>query len=903
MFVLVPQINTFLLALRSLMLLVGLAVLSSTLVYAQNLPTDKGLTPIHVQLNWHHQYQFGGFYAALQQGYYQQAGLDVHLHPFQVEKNVLSEVLEGRVQFGIGYSSVIADYIKGAPIQLVLASFQHSPMVLLTHEPIADLSELASKTGMYSDSMQVLSLLNKASKQNKQAVQRRYANTHLAEFINHHVDFYGAHVTNEPFQLQELGVPYHIVDPKLYGVNSAEDLVYTTKAYANAHPAVVAAFREATIKGWQFAIENPETVIDFMLTHYSVPKSHRALMYEAKALKPYVSVGSRPIGVVESARLKDTAVELKEIGLINQAQFDAFDPESFMGITKGKVSLSASELDYLAKHPTIKLANDIDWAPFEFIDEEGNYRGLTAEYFEIFEQKLGVKFIPEKQLPWNEVLKLASEGKLTLFSGATRTPERQKYMHFTDPYLSFPMMLVAKNDVNYIDDFQQLNGKKVAVIRGYFAHEHFKNNFPNVQLVIVDSVKEGLTAVMSGKALAYAENLGAANYAMRQYGLTGLSFVGESNQRFELAIGVHQSDPILFSIMQKALASVSEEEKRAIYDRWIHIELVKRLDQQQLWQLSGYVLAVLVILFSILLVYRYQRNRFQHYITQVNELNLASKIDLATERVVWVSQSYARLRGCDADDLIGRRFSEFAGNQVSQQEIAAIKQQLLAGQTWVGEVQGRRCDGEAYWVKLTLTPQANLFGNMTHVWATRVDITDKKRIEELSNTDELTKLYNRHYFNQALPSLYQHYQGSGKHLCMASIDIDFFKLINDTYGHVVGDRVLQQIADCLKNCCSQATDLESTLAFRLGGEEFMLIAFTKDVESFYQHLENLRKQILDAKIENRLAPLGYLSISMGACCWPHDDAVNWDALYRQVDDLLYQAKASGRNQIVIAEFQ
>ncbi|HQR96350.1 MAG TPA: ABC transporter substrate-binding protein, partial [Thiotrichales bacterium] len=99
------------------------------------------MTPIHVQLNWHHQYQFGGFYAALQQGYYRQAGLDVHLHHFQAEKNVLAEVLEGRAQFGIGYSTTIADYIKGAPIQLVLASFQHSPMVLLTHEPIGDLSE------------------------------------------------------------------------------------------------------------------------------------------------------------------------------------------------------------------------------------------------------------------------------------------------------------------------------------------------------------------------------------------------------------------------------------------------------------------------------------------------------------------------------------------------------------------------------------------------------------------------------------------------------------------------------------------------------------------------------------------------------------------------------------------
>ncbi|MCL4555526.1 MAG: transporter substrate-binding domain-containing protein [Gammaproteobacteria bacterium] len=853
------------------------------------------MTLIHVQLNWHHQYQFGGFYAALQQGYYRQAGLDVHLHHFQAEKNVLAEVLEGRAQFGIGYSTTIADYIKGAPIQLVLASFQHSPMVLLTHEPIGDLSELIGKTGMYSDSMQVLSLLNKATKQKKDSIQKRYANTNLNEFVSKNVDFYGAYITNEPFQLQELGIPYHIVDPKLYGVNSAEDLVFTTKAFANANPAIVAAFREATIKGWQFAIENPDTVIDFMLAHYSVPKSRRALFYEAKALTSYVSVGTRPIGVVEPARLKDTALELKEIGLINQAQFDAFEPERFMGMTKGKVSLSASELDYLAKNPTIKLANDIDWAPFEFVDNEGFYQGVSADYFRLFEEKLGVKFEHEKSRSWSQVVEDAIAGKLLIYSCASPTPERQKYMHFTDPYISFPMVLIARNDVNYIDNFNLLNGQTVAVVKDYWSHEYLKTQFPKINLLVVDSVKEALTAVVTGKAIAYSDNLAVANHYIRQYGMSGLTFVGESQEKFEMAIGVHQSDPILFSIMQKALASVSEDEKRVIYDRWIHIELIKRLDKKQLWELSGYAFSIIALLFITLLVYRYQRNRFQHYINQINELNFASKIELATEKVVWVSQSYAALRGCEVGDLIGQRYTEFASDRVSQEAIQAIKQQLIAGKTWIGEVEGKRCNGEHYWVKLTLTPEKNWLGKITHVWATRVDITDKKRIEVLSNTDELTKLYNRHYFNKTLPSLQQQYQGSGKHLCLASIDIDYFKLINDTYGHLVGDRVLQQVADYLKACCTE----EGAMAFRLGGEEFMLVAFVADVDDFYQQLERLRQQILAAKIENRDAPLGYLSISIGACCWPDGQPSDWDALYRQVDDLLYQAKQSGRNQLVL----
>jgi diguanylate cyclase (GGDEF)-like protein len=89
------------------------------------------------------------------------------------------------------------------------------------------------------------------------------------------------------------------------------------------------------------------------------------------------------------------------------------------------------------------------------------------------------------------------------------------------------------------------------------------------------------------------------------------------------------------------------------------------------------------------------------------------------------------------------------------------------------------------------------------------------------------------------------------------------------------------------------------MAFRLGGEEFMLVAFVADVDDFYQQLERLRQQILAARIENRDAPLGSLSISIGACCWPDGQPSDWDALYRQVDDLLYQAKQSGRNQLVL----
>lgn len=644
---------------KFILLIVSLCVFISP-VSAIDTPTSSALKPIHVQLNWHHQYQYAGFYAAIMQGYYQQAGLDVQLHAYQGKELPLAEVLSGRAQFGLGYSTIIADYIKGAPIQMVMASFQHSPMVLLTHHPINDLSELVGKVGMYSDSMQVLSLLNKATKQSQRPITKLTATTHLQAFIRHEVDFYGAYVTNEPYQLDELGVPYYVVDPKLYGVNSAEDFVFTSKTFANANPAMLASFREATIKGWEYALEHSEAVIDFMMANYHVPKSRNALRYEAKALRPYVSVGTRPIGVVEPTRLKDTAMELKEIGMITSSQLNHFEPESFLGVPK----------------------------PF-----------------------------------------------------------------------------------------------------------------------------------------------------------------------------------------------------------------ANRLDEQLVLELSGYALLMLSILFALMLIYRYQRNRFEHYINQVNELNYASKIDLASEKIIWVSESYAQLRACDANQMIGQSFLEFARRSLDTTEIERIKQQLRHGQTWVGEVEGQTCLDESYWVKLTLTPQTNWLGKVTHVWATRVDITDKKRIESLLNTDELTQLYNRHYFNKMLPLLREQHLGSGRHLCLASIDIDYFKLINDTYGHFVGDLVLKQVADTLKSCCVS----DDTLAFRLGGEEFMLVAFVQDVDGFYRQLDRLRIAVLDANIENKNAPLGKLSISIGACCWPDGHQTDdWELLYRQVDDLLYQAKQAGRNQLMLA---
>ena len=171
------------------------------------------LTPITVQVNWNHQFEFAGFYAAIMQGYYADAGLDVTVKAWQPGIYGVDEVVNGNAQFATGYTSVIADYAKGAPISLVMTSFQFSPMVLLSHEPVVSLEQLSGKKIMHYSNMQIMALIQKSQSVVKEPVIEISSTGNLQDFIDKKADFYAAYHTNEPNRLSEEGVPFLYLRP------------------------------------------------------------------------------------------------------------------------------------------------------------------------------------------------------------------------------------------------------------------------------------------------------------------------------------------------------------------------------------------------------------------------------------------------------------------------------------------------------------------------------------------------------------------------------------------------------------------------------------------------------------------------------------------------------------------
>lgn len=459
------------------------------------------------------------------------------------------------------------------------------------------------------------------------------------------------------------------------------------------------------------------------------------------------------------------------------------------------------------------------------------------------------------------------------------------------------MVLVGQKELSVIPDYEQLNGHTVAVVKGYWSHETLAKNYPKIKLLLVNSVKEGLEAVIDGRAMVYSGNLGAINYAINQYGLTGIHVIGQSEHRFELAVGVRKDKPVLFSILQKGLASITEEERREIFNHWIQLEMVSRLDKRQLFEVALVILVVVLTMLFWVMFYRYQKNKQQIYINQIHELTYATLIDLETLTFNWVSDSFCRLTGYTKLELLGRSYLTLAAHDLPKSRQEYIQKWVLDGRTWQGEMEGKTASGTPYWVELTLTPVHNIWGRVYQVWATRVNISDRKRIEQISITDDLTELYNRRYFNQIFGRELKRSQRGEEPLSVAMIDIDFFKKINDRYGHQKGDEVLKQVAGLLKQHFARETDF----IFRMGGEEFFVLASFDSRETFQKHLEDLCHHVEGLGILNESSKHGLLTISVGAAFLPPDEMVGSDGVYHLVDEALYEAKQQGRNQVVMVK--
>ncbi len=236
--------------------------------------------------------------------------------------------------------------------------------------------------------------------------------------------------------------------------------------------------------------------------------------------------------------------------------------------------LSLEEKKWLSEHPSINLAPDPAFLPIEIIDEQGNYKGIAADYIHLLEKKINVKFNILALKNWDEVLQKTKEKKNDMWGAATPTPQRREYMLFTKPFIELPAVILVRKGVDkLLNNVDDLKGMRVAVVSGYGVHDYLSNKYPSLELDPVPDIQTGLKKASFGLVDAMISNIALATFYIEEGGITNLRIGGESGFVYKWGIASRKDWPELNSILEKGLAKITPEERIKIYRKWAGVKL------------------------------------------------------------------------------------------------------------------------------------------------------------------------------------------------------------------------------------------------------------------------------------------------------------------------------------------
>ena len=276
------------------------------------------LDAVSMQLKWKHQFQFAGYYQALEQGFYRDAGLDVTIREGGPDIDVSEAVAGGKADFGVCSASVLRDWEAGRRLVVLAAIFQHSAAVILVarRADISSVADLRGRALMDTPGSDDIAAMLKREGIDYQSMLRVPHEGDPRDLLSGRADAMIAYSTNEPFVLEQLGAPYRTFAPAASGIDFYGDNLCASEAEVKAHPDRVASFRAASVKGWAYALAHKEATVDLILRKYSAKKSRDALLFEAEQTARLVGRDADRIGEQDPARWQRIAAVYRQLGLL-----------------------------------------------------------------------------------------------------------------------------------------------------------------------------------------------------------------------------------------------------------------------------------------------------------------------------------------------------------------------------------------------------------------------------------------------------------------------------------------------------------------------------------------------------------------------------------------------------------
>lgn len=299
---------------RFKLLLIFIFIVISSLIFAK----DKENVRVRLQLKWTHQFQFAGYYAAKEKGYYGEEGLDVEIMELRNNENPVDVVLSGRADFGIGSSDLVIERAQGKKIVLLASIFQHSPYIFISkkNNGVDNIHQISNKRiAIENHASELLYYLKNEGVKVRDIQQIPYFQG-INDLLENKVDLISAYSTDELYLLNKMGVEYNVFSPRSSGVDFYGDSLFTTEEFIKKNPKIVEEFLKATLKGWEYAIKNKKELVDITRKNYAKTRSEEQLLFEADEMEKLIVPEIVDIGYINKGRWEEIAKSYQKIGLI-----------------------------------------------------------------------------------------------------------------------------------------------------------------------------------------------------------------------------------------------------------------------------------------------------------------------------------------------------------------------------------------------------------------------------------------------------------------------------------------------------------------------------------------------------------------------------------------------------------
>ena len=405
-----------------------------------------------------------------------------------------------------------------------------------------------------------------------------------------------------------------------------------------------------------------------------------------------------------------------------------------------ELNLTKSEQKWIKENPVVTFTGDPNWLPYEAFDENGNYIGIVAEHLKIISEHSGLKFEMSPSETWTESVNKARSKKVDVLS-ETDDSDLKSHLDFTVPYISNPIVMVMRNSENYVESINVIKDRKIALIKDYGYASKIRRKYPDINFITVNDIYDGLISVSTGKVDTLLCTLALCSYTISELGLNNVKIIGKSEFDTKLALGVQKNLPLLLSILNKSIKTISREQQQVILNRWIKGKFIHKTD---------YSLAIKVFFVSLilLLIFIFWNRRLS------NEINLRIEIEEKLKhekdfsasivktapvivlllnpegKIEYVNPYFEKLSGFQLDEIKGKEWISTFLPERDQKKIRKLLQSTVEKNPVRGNVNAIVIrNGEEHEIEWHAETMLDEQGNVTGVLSMGQDVTEKKQAE------------------------------------------------------------------------------------------------------------------------------------------------------------------------------